>query len=122
MSEPGGYNSPMDDRTKQQLAKNEDLFRKINNEIENAAAAHGTDDHRYEFVCECSDRSCDERVHATLDEYRHARENPARFLVIKEHVISEIEHVVEHAHDHAIIEKDGLAGTVAIELDEQNER
>jgi hypothetical protein len=61
-------------------------------------------------------------VHATLAEYAHVRAEPTRFLVAKGHIIQEIEHVIETVHDHAVIEKDGHAGTVAIELDEHADR
>jgi hypothetical protein len=108
----------MDERQKEQLARNEDLFRSVNNEIEQVAERQGTDSHEYEFFCECSDRSCTERVTVTLAEYARARDDPKRFLVVKGHVIQEIEHVVAAADDHVLIEKDGHAGKVAIELDE----
>ena len=102
----------------EQLARNEDLFRSVNDEIERVAEGQGTDAHEYEFFCECSDRSCTEKVTVTLAEYSHARENPKRFLVVKGHVIQEIEHVVDAADDHVLIEKDGHAGRIAMELDE----
>lgn len=108
----------MDDRQKEQLAANEDLFRRINDNIEDIAAGHGSDDHAYEFLCECSDSGCSERVRVTLAEYRSVRENSARFIVAKGHVVKEIERVVESAKDHAVIEKHGHAGRIAIELDE----
>ena len=111
----------MDDRQKSQLARNEDLFRTINERIEDAAQRHGTDSHKYEFLCECSDLDCAEKVVLTLAEYAHAREDPTRFIVVKEHVIHEIEHVVEAARDHVVIEKHGEAGVVAITLDEASE-
>ena len=98
----------------------EDLFRQINERIEEIAAEHGADSHAYEFLCECSDTGCAERVRLTLDEYRHVREDGTRFIVVKGHVVKEIERVVESAQDHAIIEKDGHAGRVAIELDSAN--
>jgi hypothetical protein len=107
----------VDNVSKQRLAENEDVFRRVNNEIETAALQQGSDGHRYEFLCECSDLSCRERVHVTLAEYAHAREDPTRFLVVKDHVVREIEHVVESVRDHVIIEKHGQAGVVAIELD-----
>jgi hypothetical protein len=108
----------MDARQKEQLANNEDLFRRINDDIEGIAAQHGTDAHAYEFFCECSDADCSERVRLTLEEYRSVRENSARFVVAKGHIVREIEHVVESATDHAVIEKHGRAGRIAIELDE----
>ena len=110
----------MDDRQKEHLAANEDLFRQINEKVESVAAAHGGDSH--EFLCECSDPACSERVRLPLSEYRRVREDAARFIVVKGHVLNEIERVVESAKDHAIIEKHGPAGQVAIELDNADER
>ncbi|MDX6512388.1 MAG: hypothetical protein QOE36_1892 [Gaiellaceae bacterium] len=112
----------MDECTKERLALNEDTFRRINDEIQKIADRHGSDGHRYEFFCECSDTECTERVQVTLAEYAHARDDPTRFLVVKGHVVREIEHVVESVRDHVIIEKHGEAGIVAIELDEQSDR
>ncbi|MGH3004249.1 MAG: hypothetical protein ACRDM1_16555 [Gaiellaceae bacterium] len=109
----------MDARSKEQMARNEDVFRQINERIDLAALAHGRDHHRYEFFCECSDLNCVERVTATLEEYAYARADPARFLVVKGHALGEIEHVVGGARDHVFVEKDGAAGRAAVELDEQ---
>ena len=81
----------VDDRQQEQLAANEDLFRQINERIEDIAAEHGADSHAYEFLCECSDTGCAERVRLTLDEYRHVREDGTRFIVVKGHVVKEIE-------------------------------
>ena len=111
----------MDARTKEQMALNEDVFRKINENVDLAALSHGRDQHRYDFFCECSDLSCVERVHLTLDEYAFARADPARFVVVKGHVVGEVEHVVDRARDHVFVEKDGLAKRAAIELDEQTD-
>jgi hypothetical protein len=108
----------VEDRQKRQLARNEDLFRTINERIEVAAQRHGADSHRYEFLCECSDLGCTEKVIVTLAEYAHARADPTRFIVVKGHVTREIEHVVEAARDHVVIEKHGEAGVVAIKLDD----
>jgi hypothetical protein len=110
----------IDDRQQEQLAANEDRFRQINEKVEDMAAAHGSDSH--EFLCECSDPDCSERVRLTLAEYRRVREDGARFIVVKGHVVNEIERVVEAAEDHAVIEKHGEAGRVAIELDNADGR
>lgn len=112
----------MDDATKARLARNEDVFRRANDDIEAAAEKHGSDSHAYEFFCECSDEACTERVRVTLAEYQHARADPTRFIVVKGHVLREIEHVVETVRDHVVIEKDGHAGVVAILLDDANMR
>lgn len=107
----------MDDLQKARLAQNEDFFRGVNDRVNDKAESHGLDSHRYEFFCECSDASCMERVSLTLVEYEHVRAEPTRFVVKKNHVIREIEHVVDTASDHMVIEKHGEAGRVAVELE-----
>ena len=84
---------PVEEAQKARLARNEDLFRQVNEKIDDIAARHGDDAHVYEFFCECSDVDCSERVHLTLPQYAHVREEPARFVVVKGHVLEEIEHV-----------------------------
>jgi hypothetical protein len=106
----------VDDLQKARLAQNEDLFRDVNERISESAESHGTSPHPYEFFCECSDNACMERVVLTLAEYEHIRAEPTRFVVKKNHVIPEIEHVVETITDHMVIEKHGEAGKIAVEL------
>jgi hypothetical protein len=110
----------MDDLQKARLAKNEDFFREVNERINEKAESHGRDFHRYEFFCECSDGSCTERVVMTLREYEHVRAEPTRFVVKANHVIPEIEHVVETVPDHMVIEKHGEAGRIAVELEAES--
>lgn len=110
----------MDDFQKARLAQNEDFFREVNERINDSAESHGPSDHRYEFLCECSDTACMERVVLTLAEYEHIRAEPTRFVVKKEHVIREIEHVVESVPDHVVIEKHGEAGRIAVELEAES--
>jgi hypothetical protein len=98
----------LDDRQQQHLAANEDLFRQINEKVEDVAAAHGSDSH--EFLCECSDPGCSERVRVTLAEYRRVREDGARFIVVKGHVVNEIERVVESAEDDGLLDRGSPAG------------
>lgn len=106
----------MDDLQKARLAQNENFFREVNERISDSAESHGTSIHHYEFFCECSDTACMERVVLTLAEYEHIRAEPTRFVVKKNHVIREIEHVVETVPDHMVIEKHGEAGKIAVEL------
>ncbi len=110
----------MDDLQKRRLAQNEDFFREVNERINEKAESHGLDSHRYEFFCECSDTMCLERIALTLPEYEEIRAEPTRFVVRTNHVIEEIEHVVEAAADHMVIEKHGKAGRVAIELEAES--
>ena len=110
----------MDDFSKARLAQNEDFFREVNEKISEKAESHGLDSHRYEFFCECSDASCMERVSITLLEYEYIRSEPTRFVVKKNHVVREIEHIVETVPDHMVIEKHGEAGRIAVELEAES--
>ena len=112
----------MDNLQKARLAQNEHSFREVNQRVNEVAESHGSDSHRYEFVCECSDNLCAERVVMTLLEYEQIRAEPTRFVVKKNHVIAEIEHVVETVSDHMVIEKHGEAGRIAIELQAEVDR
>ena len=110
----------MDDANKARLAQNEDFFRELNGQVNAVAEEHGVDSHAYEFFCECSDNACVERVELTLDEYAYIRAEPTRFVVKNNHVIKEIEHVVESVPDHMVIEKHGEAGRIAIQLEAES--
>lgn len=110
----------MDDAHKARLAQNEDFFREVNEKINAKAESHGADAHKYAFFCECSDAACVERVMLTLSEYEHIRAEPTRFVVQKDHVVHEIEHIVEEVADHVVIEKHGEAGKIAVELEAES--
>lgn len=78
------------------LSANEAWFREINEQIETHALKLGSDRARFDFVCECADMDCAERLPLTLAEYEHVRAHPARFAVKPGHAQPELEHVVEH--------------------------
>ena len=50
---------------KERLARNETLFRELNERINAVAGTLGGDDHAYEFVCECSDSHVSVRITLT---------------------------------------------------------
>jgi hypothetical protein len=112
----------MDHAQETRLARNEDFFRQVNEQINAKAESHGLDSHEYGFFCECSDATCTERVLLTLAEYENIRAKPTRFVVRNDHVVKEIEHVVEAVSDHMVVEKHGEAGKVAITLEGETER
>jgi hypothetical protein len=99
------------------LAQNEAFFRSVNERIRELAGGHGSDQHAYEFLCECADPACVERVTLPLDEYEAVRADAARFVLAEGHNDGTIETVVESAPDHVVVEKIGAAGEVAKSLD-----
>jgi hypothetical protein len=60
----------------ERMARTESLFRDVNERI--AESAERFEAPSTEFVCECSDQNCTERVEATLDEYEHVRADATR--------------------------------------------
>jgi hypothetical protein len=105
------------DAREQRLAQNEALFREVNEKVEAIAAAHGDDDHLYEFYCECSNADCTLQVPATLAAYEGVRAHPRRFLVAPEHWLPEIETVEATTENWWVIEKHGDAGRLVEHLD-----
>ena len=85
-----------------EAARTEALFRSVNDHI--AAAADGLVDEA-EFVCECADTACADRLEAPLDEYEGVREHPKLFLVKSGHADEEVERVVSDEGDYEIVEK-----------------
>lgn len=105
------------DRRQERLARNEALFRDVNERVREIAAVHGDDDHVYEFYCECSNADCTFQLKATLAEYEGVRAHPARFVIAPEHALPEIERVVERTEGWWIVEKQGEPGELVEELD-----
>ena len=103
----------------ERLARNESLFREVNERINGIAAEFSrfAGAEEYEYVCECSDPDCVERIALTLEGYEQIRADGTRFVLAPGHVREQIEHVVEETRDHVVVEKHGVAGEIAAESD-----
>ena len=96
----------------ERLAKNEVIFRTVNEAIEQKAVQMGGLD-EYQFICECSKADCFERIGLTLRQYEHIRSAGVRFVVTPGHEDVELELVVGTRGTYSIVEKDGNAGIIA---------
>ena len=96
-------------------ARNEDLFRSVNERIEEATAHHP--EQWFEAVCECSDGGCAETIPITIAGYEHVRSAGRRFVMVDGHDRAEFERVVERHDAYVIAEKIGEGARVAQELD-----
>src|SRR4051794_14444611 len=65
------------------VAKTEALFREVNERV--AERAEEFHSESAEFICECGDATCIERVAASLDEYEKVRERGDTFLIATGH-------------------------------------
>lgn len=106
----------MESGSQERLAKNESFFRQVNERIsEVARAVQG--EQTFEFLCECADAGCTERITLTQAEYEDVRAKSTRFVLSPGHTSPEVEHVVEREGDHLVVEKIGIAGRIAAKLD-----
>lgn len=103
---------PPEEAREERLARNEVLFRSVNEAIEQQALEFGGLD-EYEFICECARSGCFDRIQLTLRQYEHVRAEGTRFFVVPGHQDIAVELVVETESRFVIVEKDGHAGVVA---------
>jgi hypothetical protein len=85
------------------MAKTESLFRDVNERIATAAGGFGSDD--AEFVCECADPTCVDRVEVPLEVYEEVRSEPTTFILATGHEETSIEKVVETRRRFQVVEK-----------------
>jgi hypothetical protein len=94
-------------------AENQALFRRVNdrikllNEVFEVFSPYG------DWTCECMDMQCVAVVKMTLAEYDDVRRHSERFLVApaEQHVLPDIEQVVERTDRFWLVEKAGVGVT-----------
>src|SRR5881392_2626469 len=94
-------------------ARNEALFREVNENIARLEEHSSSELTAPTFICECSSDLCTEHVPVDSETYRRVREHPRRFLVLPAHVDEALESVVETHSGYLIVEKTGVAGDIA---------
>jgi hypothetical protein len=87
------------------MARTESAFREVNEAIARTAARFQSDE--ADFVCECADPDCANRLTAELADYEDVRAEPTHFLLAPGHGEPEIERVVHETGDYEIVEKFG---------------
>jgi hypothetical protein len=97
--------------------RNEALFREVNERIEDVSTSLAPDDVPIEFLCECDDPDCVEKVSATRAEYEEIRAVATHFAVLPGHEDPGVEHVVRHTERLLVVEKEGQAAREAQEDD-----
>jgi hypothetical protein len=98
-------------------AKNEELFRNVNERIESLSETVAPSDQTMEYLCECDRPDCYERVKASRDEYESVRADPTHFIVLAGHEDRRVERVADSNERFLIVEKQGAAARDAKETD-----
>ena len=98
---------------------NESTFREINEQLVATVALEGADGELHDVVCECARLDCTELVTLSVAEYDRIRAEGERFVVApsEEHVSAEAERVVVRDDRYWVVEKLGVAGDIANDLD-----
>ena len=69
-------------------------------------------------VCECGYERCDEITAVMKDEYERIRNDPRQFCLVREHVIQDVEAIVEEKDRFVLVAKrEGTPAQVAIRTD-----
>jgi hypothetical protein len=98
--------------TAERAAKNESLFREVNERIAELQEDFGKAYGSAHFICECSDLECTTRLELRLDEYAEVRSVRTHFVVAAGHADGENERVVRRTDRYLVVEKEGLAGAL----------
>jgi hypothetical protein len=114
--------SNLTETPQRKLARNQTLFREINDRIHELAGHLGSSRRDIQIICECSDDTCSEPITVPIADYEQVRHFAARFLVRPGHEIPEIERLISQNSEHIVVEKLGRAATVAAEARRPTER
>ncbi len=102
---------PVLDRRRELAARNESVFRQLNEQIEDLAA----DALFTRFICECMSEGCSDPVSMTLEEYEHVRGHADWFFVLPGHEVPTVEEIVETTDRFVVVAKLGAGAAVAEE-------
>jgi hypothetical protein len=106
------------DRRKYQIARNEALFREVNERLQEVSEGPAT--LTTDFLCECGDAACTKTIPLHDEEYEHVRSDPLLFAVAHGHAIPEVEEVVAEKECFTVVRKHLVEGVIAQETDPRN--
>jgi hypothetical protein len=96
-------------------ARNQALFRAINDELR-GSRADGDESH-LRIACECADSGCVETLAIELERYTRIRDDATQFAVLPGHVYPEVEVIIAEHSGFVVVEKTGEAARVAVATD-----
>jgi hypothetical protein len=100
-------------------ARNQSLYREVNERVEAINQAFDSILPLGDWICECANEECSERLSLTHEEYEALRADATRFAVLPDdaHVFAEVEDVVERHERYWVVEKLGVAAELAAKFD-----
>src|ERR1700757_1879426 len=98
-----------DSLSKKQLINNELAARSVNKRVKQNVKEHTpTEEHdslKIDFICECADLDCRERIQMTMEEYEDLHKSQASFVIVKGHQAPVVEKVTEAKQNLLVVEK-----------------
>ena len=106
----------MTDAREARIARNEVLFREVNERVREVSESISLDQ-SLEIFCECGREDCTEKLSIRVAEYEAVRSSPTRFIVKPGHQSKKVEEVTASPDGYLIVEKRGPEAEIARETD-----
>jgi len=85
------------------LGRNQVIFREVNERLR--ALADAVPDGTADYLCECSDAQCTDKIELMPFEYESVRARPKSFFMLAGHERVEVERVTDELDSHIVVEK-----------------
>ena len=89
----------------ERVGQNEAFFREVNERVKEVNETFSTLTGTGDFVCECGEATCVERIRLPMDSYQAIRADPALFAIVPGHDKPDVEDVVEEHGEYAVVRK-----------------
>jgi hypothetical protein len=107
----------VDDRQRR-IGENEALFRQVNERVKDVNRSFSLVLEHGDYLCECGDESCVERITLTAEQYERVRDDATHFVVRPGHVVPDVEEVVRREPGFEVVRKrEGEPAELARETD-----
>ena len=103
----------------ERAGRNQALYREVNERVKAINQAFDSLLGHGDWICECANESCVQRLVLTHEEYEMLRAKGTRFAVAPDdaHVVPEVENVVERHERYWVVEKIGVAAALVEQVD-----
>ena len=100
-------------------ARTQSLFRDVNERVREINATFADFVPLGDWICECADNGCTERISLTTEQYEQVRADATTFAVApgQDHVVEQIEEVVRRSEHYWVVQKNGAAGELVKRVD-----
>jgi hypothetical protein len=98
-------------------AKNQTLFREVNERIKDLNERPAWQLDKGDWICECEDETCFERIQIAVPEYEGLRAHGNRFALKPGHENLDVEDVTDRHEQYVVVGKRGAGGVYATETD-----